>query len=439
MRRVFIKTYGCQMNERDSESIHSFLQASGFDMVDNETSADVIILNTCSVRELAELKALGKLGYLARRNIVLCVLGCMAKNLAEEIKKRVPGVDIILGPGDYSKIGDYIEDIISGRRTFIIDVDSPGAENNLDMDSMHNVTQRQSSAFVSIMSGCNMRCSYCIVPKTRGTERYRAMEDIILEINKLADNGIKEVTLLGQIVNRYGFRQIEQKDGKSAFVQLLEKIHEVPGIKRIRFTSPHPVGFHRDLIDCYKNLPKLCSQVHLPAQSGSNRILKAMRRAYNRDDFIKIVQALRDTVPSISVSTDLIVGFPGENDDDFSETCSLFDEARFDMAFIFKYSDRRGTVAASMPDQVPRDVKEYRNAVLLKKLATHSKAYNDKMLNTLQMVLVEGKARRGENIFQGRANNHRKVLFPGDDLDVGEFVDVRITSSAVTTLYGEKI
>lgn len=425
------------MNERDSEAVHSSLKSQGYDMVDSESLADVIILNTCSVRELAELKALGKLAYLARRDVVLGVIGCMAKNLAEEIKRRVPGVNIILGPGNYSRIGDCIEDIASRRKSFIIQVDR--AESDGAMDSMHSVRQKQSSAFVSIMSGCNMKCSYCIVPKTRGAERHRSMDDIITEISALAAKGVKEVILLGQIVNRYGFRHIKQKNGKSAFVQLLEKIHNLPGIQRIRFISPHPVGFRRDLIDCYKNLPKLCPQVHLPAQSGSDRILKAMMRAYTRDGFMEIVQALRDAVPTMSISTDLIVGFPGENEDDFLETCSLFDEARFDMAFIFKYSSRSGTAAAAMPNQVPQPVKEQRNSVLLKKLEVYSKAYNDKMLNTLQSVLVEGRAKRGEAMFQGRAANHRKVLFPGDDSDVGEFVDVRITSSAVTTLYGEKV
>lgn len=427
------------MNERDSEAIQALLRSRDYHMVDNEMSADIIILNTCSVRELAELKVFGKLGYLSRRDIILCVLGCMAKNLAEEIKKRVPAVNIILGPENYSKIGDHLEAVISKKETFIIDVEPAKIENEWIMDSIHDLRHRQSSAFVSIMAGCNMRCSYCIVPKTRGPERYRPMKDILLEINTLADRGVKEVTLLGQIVNRYGFRQIAAKNGKSAFVQLLEEIHKVSGIQRIRFTSPHPVGFRQDLIDCYKNLPKLCPQVHLPAQSGSDKILRAMRRAYNRDGFMKIVLALRDMISDLSISTDLIVGFPGENDEDFLETCSLFDEARFDMAFIFKYSSRRGTVAATMSDPVPQEVKEQRNDVLLKKLTMYSKAYNDKMLNSQQRVLVEGRARRGENMFQGRANNHRKVLFQGNDSDVGEFVDVRITSSAVTTLYGERI
>jgi tRNA-2-methylthio-N6-dimethylallyladenosine synthase len=282
-----------------------------------------------------------------------------------------------------------------------------------------------------------MNCAYCIVPKTRGPERGRPMEAILEEIRELAANGTREVTLLGQIVNQYGIREFPFVEGKSPFVQLLEKVDAIPGIERIRFTSPHPVGFRDDLIQCYARLPKLCESIHFPMQSGSNRILKAMRRPYTIEKFRAIVDRLREVRPDISISTDLIVGFPGETDEDFEQTRRAFEAVGFGMAFIFKYSVRAGTTAEALGDPVPQAVKEERNQILLELLGRQSLVRNESLVGTRQEVLVEGPARRGENRFMGRTRSHLKVIFDGSERLIGELVEVRIGRATASTLLGE--
>jgi tRNA-2-methylthio-N6-dimethylallyladenosine synthase len=303
----------------------------------------------------------------------------------------------------------------------------------------HDEKKIKSSMFVSIMQGCNMRCAYCIVPKTRGPEQYRPMKDILDEIRLLAERGTREVTLLGQIVNNYGIHRMPFEEGKSPFVQLLEKIQGINGIDRIRFMSPHPKGFRADLIESYGKLSKLCPHVHLPLQSGSDKILRAMGRPYRCEQFLAIVAALRKIIPTISISTDIIVGFPGETEDDFQRTCAMFDQVKFDMAFIFKYSIRPGTVAEGLGDQIPQEVKELRNQILLQKVADYSQQYNESMVGTVKKVLIEGPARHGEGRLEGYTPEYKKVIFAGPEDLTGQIVDICIESHTTSTLFGKII
>ncbi|MDR2513524.1 MAG: tRNA (N6-isopentenyl adenosine(37)-C2)-methylthiotransferase MiaB [Puniceicoccales bacterium] len=446
MNRVFIKTYGCQMNERDSEAVAAMLRARGYSIVDVEAEADVILLNTCSVRDQAEQKALGKAGRLLKEKRLgdgmraLGIMGCMAQNRGRALVDSLPDLDLIVGTQKFHQVPDHLDNLMASLRGLgprpatIIDTDAElGSQNTI----RGHAPGRQVSAFVSIMQGCNMRCTYCIVPKTRGPERARPMEDIVEEVQGLAANGTREVTLLGQIVNHYGIREFARCGGKSPFVQLLERVHAVEGIERIRFISPHPTGFRQDLVDCYRDLPKLCEYIHLPMQSGSDRILRAMRRPYTRAHFLQTVEALRIASPGMYFSTDVIVGFPGETDADFAETLSLFDAVAFDMAFIFRYSARLGTEAEQMANAVPLAVKEARNQVLLGRLEALSIARNRSLVGTTQEVLVEGPARKGEGVFMGHNRGNRKILFPGDTGMVGRMLSVQIESATPTVLLGK--
>ncbi len=447
MNRVYIKTYGCQMNERDSEAVGAMLRNRGYSLVDNEFDADVVLLNTCSVRDKAEQKAIGKTGYLAKRkrtdpDFILGILGCMAQNRGIELIDRLPDLDLLVGTQKFHAVPDHLDNIIASQRglgpqpTTIVDIEAEEGSQNTIREHLYQ--ERQVSAFVSIMQGCNMHCAFCIVPKTRGPERARPIAEIVEEIEELAANGTREITLLGQIVNSYARREIPYRNKKSPFVQLLEKVQEVKGIERIRFTSPHPVGFKPDLIEAYRDLSKLCEYVHLPAQSGSNRLLKLMNRPYSVEKYMVIVSNLRNVAPDMYFSTDIIVGFPGETEADFRATCQLFDEVSFDMAFIFKYSVRSGTPAASMPGQIPKKVKERRNQHLLKKLEATSLARNQTLVGTVQEVLVEGKARRGD-LYKGRTRGFRSCLFPANDRLVGQLVNVKISRVTPSTIYGEMV
>ena len=422
------------------------LRARGYSIVDVEAEADVVLLNTCSVRDQAEQKALGKAGRLLKEKRLgggvrtIGVMGCMAQNRGRTLVDSLPDLDLIVGTQKFHQVPDHLDNLMASLRGLgprpatIVDTDvEPGSQNTI----RGHAPGRQVSAFVSIMQGCDMRCTYCIVPKTRGPERARPMEDIVEEVRALAAAGTREVTLLGQIVNHYGMREFAFRDGKCPFVQLLEKVHEVEGIERIRFTSPHPAGFRQDLVDCYRNLPKLCEYIHLPMQSGSDRILRAMRRPYTRARFLCTVEALRVACPQMYFSTDVIVGFPGETDEDFAETLSLFDTVAFDMAFIFKYSVRSGTEAEQMGDVVPLAVKEARNQALLERLEALSVARNQSLVGSTQEVLVEGPARKGDGMFMGRNRGNRKILFPGDAGMVGHMLPVFIEGATPTVLLGK--
>ena len=372
MPSVFIKTYGCQMNERDSEAVAAQLVAKGYTLARSEGAADVVLLNTCSVRDFAEQKAINKMRNVAgtarseKRTQILGFMGCMAQSRGKELIDRLPDVDLVLGTQKFHRAAEYLDELLAGKRDKIVDVEAEAKSEAAIREHLVNGSSKTAtSAFVSIMQGCNQHCTFCIVPATRGEERSRTIPDIVAECRELVGRGVKEITLLGQIVTSYAKRDLPILDGKSPFVQLLDAVHEIEGLERIRFTSPHPKGYGDDLAEAYARLPKLCESAHIPLQSGSDRILKLMHRGYTRERFLAIIQKLRQAKPGIGITTDIIVGFPGETEEDFEQTLSLCREIAFDNAYIFKYSERRDTPAADMPDQVPQEIREERNHRLL--------------------------------------------------------------------------
>lgn len=448
MNRVYIKTYGCQMNERDSDAVAAMLRERGYRIVTEEADCDILLLNTCSVRDAAEQKALGKAGYVKRRkrknpDFVLGILGCMAQNRGASILEKLPDVDLIVGTQKFHQVPDYLDNIRAAKDagvpigSSIVDIGEEVDSQNTIRDHLET-EERQVSAFVSIQQGCNMSCNFCIVPKTRGDERSRPMEDIVSECRQLAARGVREVTLLGQIVTSYGRRDYQGINGVSPFVQLIEKVHEIEGIERIRFTSPHPRGFKQDLIEAYGRLPKLCEYVHLPMQSGSNKMLRAMNRPYSRERYKEIVDALRAVRADMYFSTDVIVGYPGETEEDFEQTKELFEACNFDMAYIFKYSIRSGTVAAELEDQITDQVKEARNQALLDVLRVNSKRRNASLVGTVQEVLLEGPDKTGKH-FTGRTRGNRVVIVDADPRLVGQIVEVKFTRATISTLYGDLV
>ena len=444
MNRVHIKTYGCQMNERDSEAVAAMLRARGYRLVGAEADCDILLLNTCSVRDAAEQKAIGKAANVASRkkknpDFILGILGCMAQNRGAELLDRLPDVDLIVGTQKFHQVPDYLDNLRAARaagvpigETIVETGEEAGSQNTI---RDHVLEEKQVSAFVSIQQGCNMDCSVCIVPKTRGDERSRPMDEIVRECEQLAERGVREITLLGQIVTSYGRRDYAHTGGVSPFVQLLERVNAIPSLARIRFTSPHPRGFKEDLIAAYGRLDKLCEYVHLPLQSGSNRILKAMNRPYTRERYQQIVVDLRAVRRDMYFSTDVIVGFPGETAEDFAQTRELFEACNYDMAYVFKYSIRTGTPAATMEGQVPDAIKEERNQTLLNLLAANSDRRNAALVGTTEEVLVEGRDRKGRR-YSGRTRGNRIVHFDAGERLVGELVPVRIERVSTAVLYG---
>jgi tRNA-2-methylthio-N6-dimethylallyladenosine synthase len=432
------------MNERDSEAVAAQLITKGYTVAPDETQADVILLNTCSVRDAAEQKAINKMetliGQTRKHNpdAVLGFMGCMAQSRGAELVDQLPDVDLVLGTQKFHRTGEYLEDLLNGRRDKVVDTDEEEGSEGAIREHLLNAQSESKAvtAFVSIMQGCNQFCTFCIVPYTRGRERCRSIEDIVAECRELVENGVREVTLLGQIVNSYGKREIGEKDGKSAFVQLIEAVHEIEGLERIRFTSPHPKGYGDDLVDAYVRLPKLMENAHLPVQSGSDRMLKLMHRGYTRDRFLELVGKLRTAAPEMGVGTDIIVGFPGETESDFEETMSLCREVEFDNAFLFKYSRRRDTPAAEMPDQLPEELIEERHARLLKAVdEIRVRKFNEYVSRRME-ILVEGPSRRNAARLEGRTRCNKIVVFEGGDRFVGQVMDVEIESTSPTTLYG---
>jgi len=451
MNRVYIKTYGCQMNERDSEAVAAMLRGRGYRIVNSEDDCDILLLNTCSVRDAAEQKAIGKAGYLQKRkrknpDFILGVLGCMAQNRGAELLEKLPDLDLIVGTQKFHQVPGYLDNLRAARdagvpigETIVDIAEEAGSQNTIRdhlVDEAGNAPQV--SAFVSIQQGCNMDCAFCIVPKTRGDERSRPMDEIVRECEQLAARGTREITLLGQIVTSYGRRDYVHANGVTPFVQLIERVHAIDGIKRIRFTSPHPRGFRQDLVEAFGRLPKLCEYVHLPMQSGSDRILKAMNRPYSRERYKEIVDALAAVRPDMYFSTDVIVGFPGETEEDFAQTCELFEACNYDMAYIFKYSIRTGTPAATLGDQVPDEVKEARNQILLDVLQKNSLRRTATLIGKTEEVLVEGPDKSGER-FTGRTRGNRVAIFEAAPRLVGQLVPLRIERATVSSLYGELV
>jgi tRNA-2-methylthio-N6-dimethylallyladenosine synthase len=445
------------MNERDSEAVAAMLRARGYRIVADENDCDILLLNTCSVRDAAEQKAIGKAGYLQQRkrkqpDFVLGILGCMAQNRGASLLEQLPDLDLIIGTQKFHQVPGYLDNLRAAREAglpvgaTIVDIAEEAGSQNTIKDHLSaeaegdgaGAADRPVTAFVSIQQGCNMDCAFCIVPKTRGDERSRPMDDIVAECRALAERGVREITLLGQIVTSYGRRDYTHTGGVSPFVQLLERVHAIDGIERIRFTSPHPRGFKEDLVAAYGRLPKLCGYVHLPMQSGSNRILRAMNRPYTRERYQEIVDALRAVHPEMYFSTDVIVGFPGETDEDFEQTRALFEACNYDMAYIFKYSIRTGTPASDLPDQVSDDVKEHRNQVLLDVLQKNSLRRTAKLIGTVEDVLVDGRDKSGAR-FTGRTRGNRVCVFEADPRLVGLIVPLKIERATVSTLYGQLV
>jgi tRNA-2-methylthio-N6-dimethylallyladenosine synthase len=453
------------MNERDSEAVAAMLRARGYRLVSEEAECDILLLNTCSVRDAAEQKAIGKAAAVAGRkkknpDFILGILGCMAQNRGAGLLDRLPDVDLIVGTQKFHQVPDYLDNLRAAQaagvpvgETIVDTGDEAGSQNMIKdhilpqddlgraetpfpAESANGVAALpQVSAFVSIQQGCNMDCSFCIVPKTRGDERSRPMDEIVRECEQLAERGVREITLLGQIVTSYGRRDYVHTNGVTPFVQLLGRVNAIPGLRRIRFTSPHPRGFKDDLIAAYGRLEKLCEYVHLPLQSGSNRILQAMNRPYTRERYEQIVADLRAVRPDMYFSTDVIVGFPGETEEDFAQTRELFARANYDMAYIFKYSIRTGTPAADLAGQVPEEVKESRNLELLRLLKANSDRRNATLLGTTQEVLVEGPDKKGLK-YMGRTRGNRIVHFAAQPRLVGELVPVKIERASTAVLYG---
>ncbi len=453
MPKVYVKTYGCQMNERDSEQVAKMFSEGGYTVTADEDEADAVLINTCSVRDQAEQKALGKMGTMMfkgrdRKHVVYGFMGCMAQSRGEELFKSVPSLDVVVGTQKYHKVFEYVDGILKSRAEARMDdpqyslrgttvCDTAEEEGSQNTIRDHLPKAREASSFVSIMQGCNMRCSFCIVPDTRGKERGRPIADIVGEVSLLAANGVREVTLLGQIVNLYGRTEFPKIAGKSPFVQLLEAVHAVKGIERIRFTSPHPIGYRDDLIEAFTYLPKLCSHIHFPMQSGSDKILKAMRRPYKNAKFVEICEKMKAARPGIAITTDIIVGFPGETEEDFQQTIDTVESLKFDNAFVFRYSKRRNTPAAEMDGQLEEAVKEERNQRLLAVVDRLAIASNAAIIGSRQQVLCEGPSKNNPATLTGRTTQNKIVIFDGDaDRLTGQMLEIQIERSTGFTLFG---
>src|SRR5882724_5391451 len=452
MPKVFLKTYGCQMNERDSEQVARMLVERGYEMTPHETEADVVLLNTCSVRDMAEQKAIGKMGMLSRLRankpeMVFGFLGCMAQSRGAELTRDVGHVDLVVGTQKFHKVAEYVDQLVQRKaalrerlmddaRFSIVDVDEEAGSQETIRE--HVLKERQATAFVSIMQGCNMHCTFCIVPSTRGAERSRRIEEIVEEVRGLVARGVREVTLLGQIVNLYGRHEFPAVAGKSPFVQLLEAVHAIEGLERLRFTSPHPIGFRDDLLRAFTELPKLAEHVHLPLQSGSDRILRAMHRPYTAARYRSLVRRIRETRTEMAITTDVIVGFPGEEEDDYQRTRDLVEEIQFDNAFVFRYSTRRETPAASMP-QIDERVKEERNQDLLRVVDASAQRINARLVGRDLEVLCEGPSRTNKSRLMGRTRTNKIVVFAGEPERAGEIFDLRIEEATGFSLYGTPV
>jgi tRNA-2-methylthio-N6-dimethylallyladenosine synthase len=435
------------MNVRDSEQVALDLTSRGYNLVDREDGADVVLLNTCSVRDMAEQKALGKMRTVAGRknrhqHQVIGFLGCMAQSRGASILEELPGVDLVIGTQKFHEVGRHVDDLLrhsadDSVRPRVVDTGEETGSQNTIRD--HLLAPRQVTAFVSIMQGCNMHCTFCIVPSTRGAERSRPIADIVHEVETLVRQGVKEVTLLGQIVNLYGRHEFPAINGRSPFAQLLRAVSAVPGLERLRFTSPHPIGFKDDIVACFNELPNLCEHVHMPLQSGSDRLLKAMHRAYTGAGYLRLIEKLRAAQPRMAFTTDVIVGFPGETQDDFRQTCDLIRAVAFDNAFIFRYSPRRDTPAATMDNQLSEEIKMERNQTLLAILDKIAAERVGQLVGQEDEILVEGESRTSDQRFQGRTRTNRLVLVEANERWRGQLLPVRLTESTGFTYYAEPV
>ncbi len=435
--KLYIKTFGCQMNEYDSEKMADVLHAAyGMESTDDPAQADIILFNTCSVREKAQEKVfhdLGRVRHLKESNpdLLIGVGGCVASQEGKAIVSRAPYVDVVFGPQTLHRLPQLIETRKATGRPQV-DISFPEIEK---FDHLPPARTEGVTAFVSIMEGCSKYCSFCVVPYTRGEEVSRPLDDVLTEIAILADQGIKEITLLGQNVNAYlGVMD----DGEIAdFALLLEYLHEIPGIERIRYTTSHPKEFTTRLIEAYSQLPKLVNHLHLPVQSGSDRVLAAMKRGYSILEYKSIIRKLRAIRPDISLSSDFIIGFPGETEADFAATMKLIEDMNFDDSFSFIYSPRPGTPAADLPDDTPQEVKLERLQRLQSQINLQARKISQSMVGSIQRVLLEGVSKKNADEFSGRTDSNRVVNLAGDPALAGRFVNVRITEARSHTLRGE--
>ncbi len=437
-KKVFIKTFGCQMNEYDSDKMKDVLNAAqGYEPTQNVDEADLILFNTCSVREKAQEKVfsdLGRIKHLKAKGVQIGVGGCVASQEGDEIIKRAPYVDVVFGPQTLHRLPE----LLNARKALDkpqVDISFPEIEK---FDHLPPAKVEGASAFVSIMEGCNKYCSYCVVPYTRGTEINRPFEDILVEVAGLADQGVKEVTLLGQNVNAWRHSMggtAEMAD----FATLLEYVSDIPGIERLRFTTSHPNEFTPSLIAAYDKLPKLVSHLHLPVQHGSDKILMAMKRGYTAMEYKSTVRKLRAIRPDMAMSSDFIVGFPGETEDDFNKMMKLIDDVHFDNSFSFIFSPRPGTPAANLHDDTPHEDKLRRLHHLQSVINANIKSISESRLGTVQRILVEGASKRDGGELMGRTECNRVVNFEGQPRLVGQLVDVRITETRTYTLRGEVV
>ena len=426
MKRVFIETYGCQMNVADTELIFGVLGREGYLRADSPEGAELLLVNTCAVRDNAEQRVIGRMGELQRHKrpgSVLGVVGCMAQRLGPILLERVPKVDLVVGPDGYRNLPELLGHAHAGQRT--VDVEYRRWEHYEDIPQ---VREPGPTAFVTVQRGCDYRCTFCIVPTTRGPERSRLLADVIGEVRELAAGGTSEVTLLGQTVNSY-------HDGTSDFADLLIAVGAVDGIRRIRFTSPYPTDFTPRVIDAMVQTPAVCDHVHLPVQSGSNSVLRRMSRRYTRERYLEVVDALRTGMPGITISTDIIVGFPGETDDEFADTISMVREAVFDDAYTFKYSVRDGTPAVKIKDHVDDAVATTRLETLIDVVRDQTRRRNAARVGEVHEVLVERPAKRGD-LMLTRTRRNYVVLVDLPPAAIGEYRTVRLTGTTGSTFTG---
>lgn len=431
-----ITTFGCQMNEHDSETLAGMLAERGYEETDERDDADIVIFNTCSVRDNADKRFLGTVGQLKKRkkrdrDFVLCICGCMMQqpHIVDHVKQTFPWVDIMFGTHNIHEFPEMLDRVLAGEKR-VINVWEDGGE---IVEGLPCKRLFKHKAFVNIMYGCNNFCTYCIVPYTRGRERSRKPEDIIREVKNLVADGVVEITLLGQNVNSY------KGDDDTDFTDLIYRLNEIEGLERIRFMTSHPKDLSDRLIQAFVDCEKLCRFIHLPVQCGSSRVLEKMNRRYTREGYLELIRKLRTAVPDIAISTDIIVGFPGETEEDFEDTLSLVQEVEYDSAFTFLYSIRKGTPAEKYPDQIPEEVKHERFNRLVDMINEISAKKNSKYVGRTEKVLVEGYSRNTAMTYSGRTSDFKLVNFRGSGDMVGKFVDIKITDSRTFSLEGEVI
>ena len=440
--KFLVHTYGCQMNVRDSEAVEALMIAAGHEKASCEDDADVVVVNSCTVRQKAEEKAVGKAGNLIAAKKIVGMMGCAVKRMGDDVFKRLPKLDFAVGPRAFGLIPKIVSDVAAGRASRVLELGDDVVPSGMEA---HVAGGWQ--AFVTVLLGCDNRCSYCIVPDVRGHEYSRPAREVVAEVEALAKRGVKEVCLLGQSVLRYGVRNAAWPEDEtdfasrpSAFPRLLRALSEIDGIERIRFTSAHPKGCTDELVRVYAECPKVCRHIHLPVQSGSDRVLSEMGRRYTRAEYLAAVAKLRAFDPEFAVTTDVIVGYPGETESDFEETRSLMEEAGFDNSFVFKYSPRPGTRSAALPDDVPTEEKERRDQVLLADQEARGLRRNAALVGTVREVLVEGPSKRNRDRFAGRDGGNRIVVWTpeGEQPQVGSLARIRIIEAHPQILIGKQ-